>query len=270
MSKHMMNAPPLKLETEELTAPLSEADWEELNELLWDKRWPETKLDAEGVDGVISAGVCGPRSIQPLQVLPLIFGQREMPEFESQEALNRFLQLTMRRWNEYASALNADPEILTPENLITPFCYESDPEQMAIATAWKVPAKPEETAFRPGEWVAREWSYGFMSVVREHRDAWWEIASLDADYVKLLSPMVLLELGFNPDHPRAQFEPDSWLAQAVAHLYHLSTLYRELDQAAPGQLPIVRGAPKVGRNDPCPCGSGLKFKKCCGAGTRLH
>ncbi|MBQ8412376.1 MAG: SEC-C domain-containing protein, partial [Lachnospiraceae bacterium] len=23
--------------------------------------------------------------------------------------------------------------------------------------------------------------------------------------------------------------------------------------------------PKVGRNDPCPCGSGKKFKKCCGA-----
>lgn len=26
----------------------------------------------------------------------------------------------------------------------------------------------------------------------------------------------------------------------------------------------VKAAPKVGRNDPCPCGSGKKFKKCCG------
>ena len=26
-----------------------------------------------------------------------------------------------------------------------------------------------------------------------------------------------------------------------------------------------REAPKIGRNDPCPCGSGKKFKKCCGA-----
>ena len=26
----------------------------------------------------------------------------------------------------------------------------------------------------------------------------------------------------------------------------------------------VRRAKKVGRNDPCPCGSGKKFKKCCG------
>jgi SEC-C motif-containing protein len=30
------------------------------------------------------------------------------------------------------------------------------------------------------------------------------------------------------------------------------------------QPPSRRSAPKVGRNDPCPCGSGKKFKKCCG------
>lgn len=30
--------------------------------------------------------------------------------------------------------------------------------------------------------------------------------------------------------------------------------------------PLRRTAPKVGRNEPCPCGSGKKFKKCCGAG----
>ena len=30
------------------------------------------------------------------------------------------------------------------------------------------------------------------------------------------------------------------------------------------QQSIVREEPKVGRNDPCPCGSGKKYKKCCG------
>ncbi|MBC7324722.1 MAG: SEC-C domain-containing protein, partial [Moorella sp. (in: Bacteria)] len=28
----------------------------------------------------------------------------------------------------------------------------------------------------------------------------------------------------------------------------------------------VRREQKIGRNDPCPCGSGKKYKKCCGAG----
>ena len=32
------------------------------------------------------------------------------------------------------------------------------------------------------------------------------------------------------------------------------------------ETPERRSSPKVGRNDPCPCGSGKKFKKCCGAG----
>lgn len=37
----------------------------------------------------------------------------------------------------------------------------------------------------------------------------------------------------------------------------------EHHQHAPKE-PIVRATPKVGRNDPCSCGSGKKFKKCCG------
>lgn len=28
--------------------------------------------------------------------------------------------------------------------------------------------------------------------------------------------------------------------------------------------PVVREEPKIGRNDPCPCGSGKKYKRCCG------
>ncbi len=37
-------------------------------------------------------------------------------------------------------------------------------------------------------------------------------------------------------------------------------------QPRSGSEPLLRSAPKVGRNDPCPCGSGKKAKKCCGAG----
>lgn len=29
---------------------------------------------------------------------------------------------------------------------------------------------------------------------------------------------------------------------------------------------VVHEGPRIGRNDPCPCGSGKKYKKCCGAG----
>jgi len=46
----------------------------------------------------------------------------------------------------------------------------------------------------------------------------------------------------------------------------LAALWRR--QSLEGQMPLVRATgakagPKIGRNDPCPCGSGLKYKKCC-------
>jgi hypothetical protein len=40
---------------------------------------------------------------------------------------------------------------------------------------------------------------------------------------------------------------------------------RPVARPAPqGVKTVVRPGPKIGRNDPCPCGSGKKFKKCCG------
>ena len=38
----------------------------------------------------------------------------------------------------------------------------------------------------------------------------------------------------------------------------------EMRAELPQQMPVRRDGQKVGRNDPCPCGSGKKYKKCCG------
>ena len=53
-------------------------------------------------------------------------------------------------------------------------------------------------------------------------------------------------------------ELEEALAHGHGHHHHHD------DDDAP-QEPFVRAQPKVGRNDPCPCGSGKKFKKCHGA-----
>jgi preprotein translocase subunit SecA len=39
---------------------------------------------------------------------------------------------------------------------------------------------------------------------------------------------------------------------------------RKMQAELPHQMPVRRDGQKVGRNDPCPCGSGKKYKKCCG------
>ncbi|MBR0197574.1 MAG: YchJ family protein [Kiritimatiellae bacterium] len=54
--------------------------------------------------------------------------------------------------------------------------------------------------------------------------------------------------------------------------HEVSTFVREAgdwlfaDGNLVGEEPIKREEPKIGRNDPCPCGSGKKYKKCCGQG----
>lgn len=61
------------------------------------------------------------------------------------------------------------------------------------------------------------------------------------------------EKGQNREHhERAQFKKDK------------SQWFFTDGKPVTGQQPVVRTSPKVGRNDPCPCGSGQKYKKCCG------
>jgi len=49
----------------------------------------------------------------------------------------------------------------------------------------------------------------------------------------------------------------------VANFAKINGAWHFMDGRIQGTDPIRREAPKVGRNDPCPCGSGKKFKKCC-------
>jgi SEC-C motif-containing protein len=53
-----------------------------------------------------------------------------------------------------------------------------------------------------------------------------------------------------------------------AQLHETSTFQRQDGRwwyvDGEGQTPLRRDQPKVGRNEPCPCGSGKKYKKCCG------
>jgi uncharacterized protein YecA (UPF0149 family) len=54
------------------------------------------------------------------------------------------------------------------------------------------------------------------------------------------------------------------LADVLLQLHQqLAPARRELQRSERQALTFRRSAPKVGRNDPCPCGSGRKYKACC-------
>jgi preprotein translocase subunit SecA len=61
--------------------------------------------------------------------------------------------------------------------------------------------------------------------------------------------------------PAAQEVRAERAAAAASESEHVSSSSRESEQRV---ATIVNDTPKVGRNDPCPCGSGKKYKQCCG------
>jgi len=77
---------------------------------------------------------------------------------------------------------------------------------------------------------------------------------------------------FRLENESPQFVGSLWQITGAVHeeAAPASEAYADEHQTEPGQQvqtvePIRNRAAKVGRNDPCPCGSGKKFKKCCGA-----
>ena len=59
-------------------------------------------------------------------------------------------------------------------------------------------------------------------------------------------------------------------AAGATQIYRYFKTQRLLDHDPLCNMPTFRRkTPKIGRNDPCPCGSGKKFKQCCGKIT-LH
>ena len=60
------------------------------------------------------------------------------------------------------------------------------------------------------------------------------------------------------------FEPRAAIIEKIRMLVAHKKKMHELSETPPSSptLPLV-GAPKIGRNDPCSCGSGKKYKKCC-------
>lgn len=64
----------------------------------------------------------------------------------------------------------------------------------------------------------------------------------------------------------------TFLTDEGPQIHHELSLFRKQDgvwyyhdSIQPKGQTVVRSQPKVGRNDLCPCGSGKKYKKCCGA-----
>ena len=114
-----------------------------------------------------------------------------------------------------------------------------------------------------------DWSNGFTRVMQLYQDAWSPLMH-DDEAAGSLIPVLALAHEHDPD-PAMRPEPitperrQDIIQHMIAGLTHIYR-YFEPDRLAhaASKAPFRRAEPKVGRNDPCPCNSGKKFKACCG------
>lgn len=204
-------------------------------------------MNLESLDGYFAALICGPAMVLPSEYLPEVWG--EDFSFNNDGQATDILGLLMRHWNTIASALLRTLEV--------PDVY--------------LPVLLEDAA---GIAHGNDWAQGFMRGVRG-RPGWRELLDSDEHGGPLL-PVMLLAHEHDPDpamrpKPVAPEKREELLQLMIAGLtsiYRYFEPHRRYDSRAlleDTHTPLRRMGPKVGRNDPCPCGSGKKYKLCCAA-----
>jgi uncharacterized protein len=233
---------------------LSEDELDELDQFLLSDAVSDESMILESLDGYLTAIVAGPTTIMPSQWLPGVWGPSEehAPEFESMAQYQRIIELLFRHMNMIVSSLMHNSDEFEP--LFTTSQYEGSDRE-----------------FLDGE----AWAYGFMRGVALCRSDWQPLYD-SAEGQAWLRPLRLLgdedvctdqdELTRTPALREAIAEQ---IPACIGAVYRYWLPYRqavsERHVATLVQRQQTKDGRKVGRNDPCPCGSGNKYKKCCGA-----
>lgn len=122
-----------------------------------------------------------------------------------------------------------------------------------------------------GESSGNLWAIGFLRGIDAQVDEWIGLDD-DPDLADWLEPFELLaqERDLASDEVVAPIEGErqavveDMIDSAFAFYHH----YEPARSRATAPATIRRGAPAPGRNEPCPCGSGRKYKRCCGANDK--
>ena len=250
---------------------LTPAEFDELDAILDDLRERHEDIPQwEFCEGFIAALLCCRRSIEAPEYFAMLLGLGEEggAEFADAAQAARFETLWQRRMDEVARALDAQVQNLDDEATY-------HPEVMDVRGA--VASLPEaERAEMQAEHLpsfAQIWALGFMFAVESWPEEWalprdreaagWIDEALQA-IVALTEdddgePTVAVFDEAGP--PSVSAERLDAFATAIWGVYDLRDIWRQIGP----RVEQVRREAAPGRNDPCPCGSGKKYKKCCGA-----
>jgi uncharacterized protein len=272
--------------------PMLDEDLERLEDLLESQSADRPGMNVEMLDGFFTALIVGPGQVPLGEYLPHIFGGD--PVWSSDDELREALALLVGLWNHIVWRLNLDlersqsgdvPGLLSAlpffgwpestdggENKQEGERADVSPEHITVAELFA--DVPE------GFPLAALWSLGFLEGIRLREaqwDAWMReneaiaeavvqilsLAQIDTD--EALEPVEEVIKPLDGSERLAVIGVLPFLLQTVNDL----RMAQFIPEPIPRQTPVVRPA-TPGRNEPCPCGSGKKFKKCCGAPGALH
>lgn len=204
----------------------------------------ETGLTVAYMEGFLTAAAAGPPWTTLQDFLDAFFGE-EPPAFTDTEEAQTVIGDILERHNELVAVFDADPGAFAPN-------------------------------FREEELEA--WATGFARAMEMVPDGWDSLMD-DDQAVRLLMPILSfarLETETQPiidqfkdSTPERRRELAGYIPETVGLI---AAYFRDVDpddgklghRLQPANVNTPHRARKVGRNEPCICGSGKKYKKCCG------
>jgi yecA family protein len=205
--------------------------------------------------GFTLAVASAPDMITPLEWLPRLFHADRLPEFanetEREAAIGLLVQLTDHWTAQIDRRAPEDALLELPDGCL--FVSGKGPSQ-----------------------AVRDFCKGYLSGYRWLQRS-WDLAlqdTNDEDRAKLIfnaTIMACLTLHYSDEKGETAAMPERVLPMKPAKAWHLLPALLietggfglDRQKAAGGAAPATGPAEKPGRNGPCPCGSGKKYKKCC-------
>ncbi|MGD8841975.1 MAG: UPF0149 family protein [Gammaproteobacteria bacterium] len=195
----------------------------------------ESVLDVSELDGFFAALACAPDVVLPSQWLPAMWGgEALMPEWESRAEVESFSRSMMALHEAVMEGMNRD-------------------DYGALFL--------ERTTNGRTYTVVDEWCNGFLRGM----SLWGPLSAADAAFTEDCLQQVRLfatDAGYRQLESMTDDEVEARQQQIEPDVRRLFQHFVAQRRPAP-HTPMVRTSPKIGRNAPCPCGSGKKYKKCC-------
>ena len=266
---------------EAIESALSIDALEELDTMLDELRTRGEEIPQwEFCDGFLTAVVCTRREIPVREWLPMLLGDGEALEvaegqplpklevFKDEAQQARFIELAQLRIDEVRTQLDTEVKSLQDEAAFQPEVVDTRGAVMLLSDEERADLGDEEIPS-----FAQVWALGFMFVVENWNEEWQ--APRDKEAAQMLDAAMEFVVNLTEDDdgtpelnlydedgaPSTSQDRLDAFGEVIWAVYDLRQLWRSM---GPRVETLVKGeAP--GRNDPCTCGSGKKFKKCCGA-----